>query len=314
MSKNKEKIPKENVPNVNSQQDHENENVDKNKNHESTEKEIKGNLTKEVTVENDQDANVDNDQGVKSTGNKSDSQNLPMIENNDSSRKSDLVSDKKTENKDGGKTLRRKVLSAEDTSEEDNESTGDGTVESNSGENVNRSTVEVPTRPTTVGKAPRGGKQLPERRGKQFINKSTYGNKSSFKTRRIKVKGKLRYRPGERALAEIRQLQSTTECLIRRIPFARLAREICIAVLKERNDGRNGTIFDLQPSEVRWQSTAMDALRMAAEDFLVRLFEDANECSIHRTRVTVFPKDMKLAQKLRGELIRFPDMDQWYKK
>ena len=51
---------------------------------------------------------------------------------------------------------------------------------------------------------------------------------------------------------------------------------------------------------VRWQSLAVEAMRTAAEDYLVRLFEDANLCCIHAKRVTLMPKDIHLALRIRG--------------
>lgn len=38
---------------------------------------------------------------------------------------------------------------------------------------------------------------------------------------------KRRYRPGEKALREIRFYQRNTDLLIRKLPFARLVREVC---------------------------------------------------------------------------------------
>lgn len=38
----------------------------------------------------------------------------------------------------------------------------------------------------------------------------------------------------------------------------------------------------------------------AAEAFVVRLLEDAYLCSLHARRVTLFPKDLQLARRLRG--------------
>ena len=40
----------------------------------------------------------------------------------------------------------------------------------------------------------------------------------------------------------------------------------------------------------------------AAEAYLVHLFEDTNLCTIHAKCVTTIPKDMQLAQRIRGEL------------
>jgi histone H3 len=51
---------------------------------------------------------------------------------------------------------------------------------------------------------------------------------------------------------------------------------------------------------VRMQSLAVLALQEAAEAYLVGLFEDTNDCAIHAKRVTIMPKDMQLARRIRG--------------
>ena len=43
------------------------------------------------------------------------------------------------------------------------------------------------------------------------------------------------------------------------------------------------------------------ALQEASESFLVSLFEDTNLCAIHAKRVTIMPKDLQLARRIRGE-------------
>uniref|UniRef100_K3WMM6 Core Histone H2A/H2B/H3 domain-containing protein n=1 Tax=Globisporangium ultimum (strain ATCC 200006 / CBS 805.95 / DAOM BR144) TaxID=431595 RepID=K3WMM6_GLOUD len=96
---------------------------------------------------------------------------------------------------------------------------------------------------------------------------------------------KRRYRPGTVALREIRHLQRTTNLLLRKLPFARLVRELQAP-------------FTKQP--FRWQAEALLALQEAAEAHLVRLFEDANMCAIHAKRVTVMVKDLQLARRIRG--------------
>lgn len=98
---------------------------------------------------------------------------------------------------------------------------------------------------------------------------------------------KRRYRPGEKALKEIRFYQRSTELMIRRLPFARLVREVQTYFFRK---------------EYRWQADAMLALQEAAEAHLVGLFEDAYLCSIHAKRVTLMPKDMQLARRIRGPL------------
>eukprot|EP00455_Lapot_gusevi_P045739 TRINITY_DN5896_c0_g3_i10.p2 TRINITY_DN5896_c0_g3~~TRINITY_DN5896_c0_g3_i10.p2 ORF type:complete len:134 (+),score=44.98 TRINITY_DN5896_c0_g3_i10:115-516(+) len=99
------------------------------------------------------------------------------------------------------------------------------------------------------------------------------------------VKQPHRYRPGTVALREIRKYQKSTELLIRKLPFQRLVREIA-AEFKE---------------DLRFRSQAIFALQEAAESYLVSLFEDTNLCAIHAKRVTIMPKDIQLARRIRGE-------------
>ena len=54
----------------------------------------------------------------------------------------------------------------------------------------------------------------------------------------------------------------------------------------------------------RVQAAAIVALQEASEDYLVKLMEDTNICAIHARRVTILPKDMQLARRLRGETNR----------
>ena len=99
------------------------------------------------------------------------------------------------------------------------------------------------------------------------------------------VKKPMRWRPGTVALREIRRYQQTTELLIRKLPFARLVREVT---------------QDFK-TDLRWQREAIAALQEAAEAYLVGLFEDTNLCCLHAKRVTIAPKDIQLARRIRGE-------------
>ena len=99
------------------------------------------------------------------------------------------------------------------------------------------------------------------------------------------VKKPHRYRPGTVALREIRRYQKSTDLLIRKLPFQRLVREIA---------------QDFK-SDLRFQGSAVLALQEAAEAYLVGLFEDTNLCAIHAKRVTIMPKDIQLARRIRGE-------------
>jgi histone H3 len=43
------------------------------------------------------------------------------------------------------------------------------------------------------------------------------------------------------------------------------------------------------------------ALQETSEAYLVELFEDTILCAIHAKRVTIMPKDIQLARRIRGE-------------
>lgn len=50
----------------------------------------------------------------------------------------------------------------------------------------------------------------------------------------------------------------------------------------------------------RWRVDALEALQEASEDFLVGVMEDANLCAMHGKRITIMPKDIHLARRIRG--------------
>ncbi len=99
------------------------------------------------------------------------------------------------------------------------------------------------------------------------------------------VKKPHRYRPGTVALREIRRYQKSTDLLIRKLPFQRLVREIS-------QDFKN---------DLRFQSTAILAIQESSEAYLTGIFEDTNLCAIHAKRVTIMPKDIQLARRVRHE-------------
>ena len=98
---------------------------------------------------------------------------------------------------------------------------------------------------------------------------------------------KRRYRPGTLALREIRRYQKSTDLLIKKAPFIRLVKGIL--------HGKLGK------TEIRMQRIAVEALQEAAEYYITNLFDDANLCALHAKRITVQPKDMQLAMRIRGE-------------
>ncbi len=60
-------------------------------------------------------------------------------------------------------------------------------------------------------------------------------------------------------------------------------------------------IYSSSYVQLRFQASAVEALQEAAEAYLVGLFEDTNLAAIHAKRVTILPKDMQLARRMRGE-------------
>ena len=53
--------------------------------------------------------------------------------------------------------------------------------------------------------------------------------------------------------------------------------------------------------QVGFQSTTIVALQEAAENFIVGLFEDVNLLAVHTKRVTVMPREIRLALRIRGD-------------
>ena len=94
-----------------------------------------------------------------------------------------------------------------------------------------------------------------------------------------------RYRAGTVALKDIHHFQGSTALLIRKLPFQRVVREIAQDI----------------KTDLRFQSAAVLCLQEATEAYIVGLFDDANLCAIHARRVTIMPKDIQLARRIRGE-------------
>lgn len=95
-----------------------------------------------------------------------------------------------------------------------------------------------------------------------------------------------RFRPGEKALSQIRKYKKVTTLNIRKLPFQRLVREVGEKINPH-----------LAP---RWTSKALEVLQSVAEDYLINLFEDAYHCTLHAKRITLMSKDISLARRIRG--------------
>ncbi|KEJ82374.1 Histone H3 [Oxytricha trifallax] len=120
---------------------------------------------------------------------------------------------------------------------------------------------------------------------KQICNKAARKQGGEFMAQPVKKAH--RFRAGTVALREIRKFQKSTDLLIRKLPFQRLVREIA----------------QEQKRDMRFQSQAILALQEATENYLVGIFEDTNLCAIHSKRVTIMPRDIHLARRIRGERI-----------
>ena len=91
---------------------------------------------------------------------------------------------------------------------------------------------------------------------------------------------------GMKALKEIRKFQSLTELLVCKLPFQKLEKEL----------------LKVKWNDLKIQGLAMKALQEAGETFLVGLLEQANPCAIYAIHVTIMPKDIQLARRIRGDI------------
>ena len=90
-------------------------------------------------------------------------------------------------------------------------------------------------------------------------------------------------------LSQTREMES--KLLISKKAFAKLVQEITETMFPEQ-----GFRFSLR---------GISALHVASEDYLIGLFEDSYLCALHAKRVTLMKKDMTLARRLRGDLMKY---------
>ena len=167
--------------------------------------------------------------------------------------------------KPGGKAAQHLQVAAEDGDTEDDNESSSGASSDHEQEDDQGNQVQQTVR---AGKRRRvwGGKARVYKRPKGVIRK---------------------YRPGTGALKEIRHYQRGFGVICSKAAVARLVRKLC------------------QNKDLRWQAKAIMALHEAFEDYLVGLYEDCVLEAIHRKRVTVIPKDMFIALRIRGERDRY---------
>lgn len=83
-----------------------------------------------------------------------------------------------------------------------------------------------------------------------------------------------------RALAEIRHEQQQTGLIFEPVNFSNLIREV-------GQDYKN---------ELKWEDEAFEAIQIAAEDYLIKKFQDCNRLAIHAGRTHITVEDMQLAR------------------
>ena len=94
------------------------------------------------------------------------------------------------------------------------------------------------------------------------------------------------YWPSTRALCEIWYYQKRYGLLCSKLAVGRLVWEI---------------VNDLGKGDYRWQASAVTVVQEGMEAYLVGLFEDVVLEAIHGRRVTIMPKDVHIACRIRGE-------------
>jgi len=120
----------------------------------------------------------------------------------------------------------------------------------------------------------------------------------TFSTKKSRSKGKKektdtetehkphRFKPGTVALRDIRFQQKNSENFsIPKVNFSRLVREVSQDYVED----------------MRFSKNFMELFQLVTEDYLVGLMDMANLCAIHAGRQTIFPKDIQLARRIRGE-------------
>ena len=143
---------------------------------------------------------------------------------------------------------------------------------------------------------------MPRERGKQRrevkreqVGKEVIKMRESKKSGERKEKGIMKggmgkgVRRGLKALKEIKRYQSSTDMLIKRLPFQRVVREIAQTIR----------------TDLRFQSIAIMVLQKVGEAFLVGLLVQSNLCAIHAKWVTVMTKDIQLVQRISERYLNF---------
>ena len=196
------------------------------------------------------------------------------------------------------------------SSEEDSDSSSSDSARTSNTDNTSNPQYRIVGRGKQLLRRPTSSSPQKKQKGKKHPRKNSQRNNPNHETVPMQANPSIRanherfngggiqrqqrrqvFRGRKNApLREIRKYQASSELLLRKLPFQRLVREVTNEIVQA--DGLD---------EKRFQSTAILALQEASEAYLVGLFEDTNLCAMHAKRVTIQPKDMQLALRIRGE-------------
>lgn len=96
------------------------------------------------------------------------------------------------------------------------------------------------------------------------------------------IKKARRYKPGTRALMNIKKAQRSTELYIKKRPFRRIVRELTM---------------DAGSEVQRWTRDAIGAMHEGIEAYVVDMMQESLKYQLHAKRVTLDPSDIVLALK-----------------
>ena len=90
----------------------------------------------------------------------------------------------------------------------------------------------------------------------------------------------------------------------RKVSFQRLIKQIVtdVTILDKLSMGEGIASDEEQNRSIKFTREALVSLQLISELFLVGLFEDSYLCTLHRNRVTLMQKDIRLARRIRGHV------------
>ncbi|KAJ3435216.1 histone H3-like centromeric protein a [Anaeramoeba flamelloides] len=134
----------------------------------------------------------------------------------------------------------------------------------------------------------KGKKGLKGRKGLKGLKSPYAAKKSSLSQIVNKRPSGKRWRPGQKAIREIMELQNTHHLLMRKLPFARAVK----AITRDS--------FSRERGQIRWRKNALICLQEATENYIIDFLSDTNLSAIHARRVTIMDRDVHLVQRLKG--------------